>query len=83
MTPELVVPKRPARTLTKHDRQVLHGVTRLHRGVRYSLFVVDEANGLGEEDVFELNVDHVARVVKQTVSAKAKAEQMPKQRPKQ
>ena len=41
-------PKRPAGTITVHDRDVLHGVTKLHAGVRYSLFVVDRFNGLGD-----------------------------------
>ena len=48
------VPVRPAGTLTKHVRHLLHGVTRLYRGVRYSLFVVDVNNGLGDKDVFSL-----------------------------
>lgn len=46
----LVVPKRPAGTLTKHPRAMLHGVTRLMEGIRYSLFVVDESNGLGDQE---------------------------------
>lgn len=51
----LLVPDRPAGTLTKHARAVLHGVTRLHGGVRYSLFVVDSQNGLGDNDVFTVD----------------------------
>lgn len=60
----LVIPNRPAGTLTKHGPFVLHAVTRLHSGVRYSLFVVDRHNGLGEKDVFALDGEHVAGVVK-------------------
>ena len=50
----LSIPERPAGTLTRHDRKVLHGVTRLHRGVRYSLFVVDVCNVLDYKDVHKL-----------------------------
>ena len=48
-----VVPKL-AGSLTSHARNVLHGVTKLHSGIRYSLFVVDLYNGLGEKDVHAL-----------------------------
>jgi len=48
-----VVPKR-AGTVTAHACDVLHGATKLHSGVRYSLFVVDKSNGLGEKDVHTL-----------------------------
>ena len=61
----LSIPERPAGTLTKHDRDILHGVTRLHRGVRYSLFVVDQANGLGERDVFHLDKKAVCAILKE------------------
>lgn len=44
----LTIPRMPAGTLTGHDRDILHGVTRMTEGVRYSLFVVDGSNGLGE-----------------------------------
>jgi len=33
----------------------LHGVTRLISGKRYSLFVVDRANGLGDKGVFRVD----------------------------
>jgi len=44
----LFVPKRPAGTITVHEKE-LHAVTKLLSGVRYVLFVVDVLNGLGEE----------------------------------
>lgn len=37
--------------ITRHRRRACHGVTALTRGIRYSLFVVDEANGLGDKDI--------------------------------
>mmetsp|Transcript_2098 Transcript_2098/g.6319 ORF Transcript_2098/g.6319 Transcript_2098/m.6319 type:complete len:447 (+) Transcript_2098:1959-3299(+) len=37
----LYQPRRPAGALTIHDRQVVHGVSRLFEGKRYSLYVVD------------------------------------------
>lgn len=40
---------RRAGDLTKHDRNVLHAVTRLTAGTRYSLLVVDRYNGLGDD----------------------------------
>jgi len=42
----LLVPRRPAGTLTVHFKE-MHGVSRCLDGVRYSLFVVDRTNGLG------------------------------------
>ena len=45
----------PPGTLTIHPRQQLHGVTRLISGKRYSLFVVDRANGLGDKGVFRVD----------------------------
>lgn len=60
---ELHIPPRPAGTITKHPAQVLHGVTRLHRGVRYSLFVVDKNNGLGEQDVHNFDAHAVLAIV--------------------
>jgi hypothetical protein len=62
---QLTVPVRPAGTLTQHARDILHGVTRLHRGVRYSLFVVDRNNGLGQNDVFELDECGVRSILEQ------------------
>ena len=41
-------PKRPAGYLTIHD-DVMHAVTRVTDRVRYSLFVVDNLNGLGSD----------------------------------
>lgn len=35
--------------ITKHGVHSMHGVTRVEEGTRYSLFVVDEMNGLGDE----------------------------------
>lgn len=55
----LEIPKRDAGHLTVHDREVLHAVTQLESGTRYSLFVVDKANGLGETDVVEISLDDV------------------------
>lgn len=63
----LSVPPRPAGTLTKHDSDILHGVTKLHRGVRYSLFVVDDSNGLGEQDVHQVDEAMVSRTLVRTL----------------
>ena len=53
----ICVPRRPAGTLTVHHRAVFHGVTRLYEGVRYSLFLVDRANGLGDKDVHVVGLE--------------------------
>jgi len=42
---------RPAGSLVGHRASIVHGVTALMGGVRKSLFLVDESNGLGERDV--------------------------------
>eukprot|EP00009_Paramoeba_aestuarina_P000974 CAMPEP_0201514484 /NCGR_PEP_ID=MMETSP0161_2-20130828/6314_1 /ASSEMBLY_ACC=CAM_ASM_000251 /TAXON_ID=180227 /ORGANISM="Neoparamoeba aestuarina, Strain SoJaBio B1-5/56/2" /LENGTH=349 /DNA_ID=CAMNT_0047911049 /DNA_START=72 /DNA_END=1121 /DNA_ORIENTATION=- len=46
--------ERPAGSMTQHPAKVLHGVTSLTEGTRKSLFVVDEANGLGEGAVVKV-----------------------------
>jgi hypothetical protein len=66
----LAIPARPAGTLTKHEPRVLHGVTRLYAGVRYSLFVADHANGLGQEDVFDLNESQAQDIVTAMIAKK-------------
>ena len=53
----LQTPRRSAGTVTVHPREQMHGVTRLVAGKRYSLFVVDEANGLGDKGVFLVQKD--------------------------
>ena len=44
---KLIEPKRPAGFMSVHSNDVMHGVTRVTKGVRYSLFVVDGDKGLG------------------------------------
>eukprot|EP01040_Poterioochromonas_malhamensis_P013295 gene13295-14604_t len=60
--------QRSAGDITKHGQKSLHAVTRLTSGTRYSLFVVDELNGLGDDLVvdptFELTVDILAKAGK-------------------
>jgi large subunit ribosomal protein L40e len=60
---DLVVPKRYAGTMTSHKCNVFHAVTKLHKGIRYSLFVLDRSNGLSEEDVKCVDVDTVHRIL--------------------
>ena len=45
------IAKRSRGTVTVHSRDILHGVTKLTSGTRYSLFVVDKHNTLGENVV--------------------------------
>ena len=59
----LSVPSRPSGALTVHERNVLHGVTKMHSGVRYSLFVVDKPNGLGEKDVVCLSKNEIEDIM--------------------
>ena len=49
--------ERKAGSLTTHSTKVLHAVTRLTSGTRYSLFVVDVNNGLGETGVLDVDLD--------------------------
>ena len=53
----LHVTERPAGTVTHHRPKIVHGVTRMVSGTRYSLFVLDEANGLGDKGVLDLTRD--------------------------
>jgi hypothetical protein len=50
---------RPAGSLVQHPPKVLHGVTCLTSGIRNSLFVVDQQNGLGEAGVIVVTSEHV------------------------
>ena len=54
---------RKAGDLTKHNTNALHAVTRLTRGTRYSLFVVDETNGLGDELVVQPSVELTQQIL--------------------
>lgn len=47
----LVVPERPMNCITIHNSKVLHGVTRLTKGVRYSLFIVDKKTKVGDDQI--------------------------------
>jgi ubiquitin len=60
---KLSIPSRPAGTPTQHDRDVLHAVTSLHGGTRYSLFVVDTGNGLGQRDVVNIDEEGYEEVI--------------------
>ena len=51
--------ERPAGSMVQHPPKVLHGVTSLTSGTRQSLFVVDKANGLGENGVIVVTAEHV------------------------
>ena len=44
----IILDERPAGSMCRHRRDVLHAVTALTSGTRKSLFVVDSSNGLGE-----------------------------------
>ena len=51
----LQIPTRPSGTVTVHHREQMHGVTRLISGKRYSLFVVDCANSVGDKGLFRVD----------------------------
>jgi hypothetical protein len=55
--------QRNAGDITKHCSKVLHGVTPLTKGTRYSLFVVDKTNGLGDKCVIDPDVELVDMVL--------------------
>ncbi len=54
---------RQAGDITKHDVYALHAVTQLTTGTRYSLFVVDGDNGLGEIEVVQPDVALVEQIL--------------------
>jgi hypothetical protein len=59
--------RRQARDITSHSRSALHAVTRLTAGTRYSLFVVDRSNALGDNYVIEATpelVEHILSKIK-------------------
>ena len=60
---------RPAGSLVQHPPKVLHGVTSVTEGTRKSLFIVDEANGLGETGVFNLGSDDIMSFLGQRAAA--------------
>lgn len=55
--------QRQSGDFTKHSCDVLHAVTCLISGTRYSLFVVDRANGLGETGIIEADVELVKSIL--------------------
>lgn len=58
---QIEVPQRRRGTCTIHDPKILHAVTRVTAGVRYSLFVVDKANTLGK-NVLRLDKEGVEKI---------------------
>ena len=60
---KLIVQKQYAGTITGHKYNLLPAVTKLHRGVRYSLSVVDRMNEHGEKDVHCVDADIVRRIL--------------------
>ena len=59
---QLDIPVRPAGCLTIHSDTVAHGVTRLHGGSRYGLFVLHKASGLGDDQVIIVTQADVLRL---------------------
>jgi ubiquitin-large subunit ribosomal protein L40e len=55
----LHVLERPIGSLVQHPPRVLHAVTNLRSGVRKSLFLVDQYNGLGDVDVYTVTQQDV------------------------
>lgn len=56
-------------SVVQHPPRVLHGVTSVTEGTRKSLFIVDKANGLGENGVVELSVGHVVSFLAQRAAS--------------
>lgn len=48
------IPREPG-VITVHSRKMLHGVARVHKGFRKSLFLVDPENGLGEGGIVAID----------------------------
>ncbi|KAL7546000.1 hypothetical protein ACHAWF_009343 [Thalassiosira exigua] len=57
-----IIPRVPG-SLVQHPPKILHGVTSVTEGVRKSLFIVDELNGLGERGIVEMTSDDVIAFV--------------------
>ena len=67
----LEILKRSVGSMTQYPAKVLYGVTSLTKGTRKSLFVVDQANGLGEGAVVVVNekeVNEFAELLKSRIS---------------
>ena len=52
---KLVVPNRPKGTMTKHNKFIYHGVSKLMTGKRYSLFLIDSPSSVA----MTATMDHV------------------------
>lgn len=71
-----------AGSLVQHPPHLLHGVTSVTEGVRKSLFIVDEKNGLGENGVTALSSDHlVSFLAKQAHQKVANGRKRPREEP--
>ena len=63
----IILDERPAGSVCRHRKDVLHDVTALTAGTRKSLFVVDKQNGLGEGGVVvHVKENHVHSFRKET-----------------
>lgn len=56
---QLYIPKRKPGSITIHKSCVMHAVTRMIQGTRYSLFIVNKENSLGEKNVFCIHKDKI------------------------
>ena len=73
---------RVAGSLVQHPPHLLHGVTSVTEGVRKSLFIVDEKNGLGENGVTALSSDHlVSFLAKQAQQKCTNGRKRPREEP--
>lgn len=55
----LKVLRRPPLTAVQHPSKVLHAVSRMTAGTRKSMFILDSANGMGQEDVHDVTTAQV------------------------
>jgi hypothetical protein len=53
----LFMPNRPRGTMTKHNKHIYHGVSKLISGVRYSLFLIDSPSSVA----MTATMDHVSQ----------------------
>jgi hypothetical protein len=66
----LYIPRRSKGSMTRHKPNILHAVTPVFEGVRKSLFVVDQSNGLGEKEVYHIGGDDIHTFVRKYTSRK-------------
>lgn len=65
--PKIILWDRPEGSMTIHRSDILHGVTRLRKGSRYSLFIIDKLNEIDDEFTVKVTTEMIENFLKKEI----------------